>query len=120
MPRFPGQPRQITAEESDPILRQQQAGAGYPDLCKGIETARCTTSQRLTVVSQSPYLRGNDIMKKSLYTALGLAIALAFSAPVLATSSTTASAATRHHHVKHHMKHHRHHAKHHRHHAKKM
>ncbi|MBZ9600369.1 hypothetical protein [Phyllobacterium chamaecytisi] len=53
-------------------------------------------------------------MKTSLYSALGLAIALAVSAPVLATSASAAEPIHhRHHRVYHHHHHVVHHPKHH-------
>lgn len=63
-------------------------------------------------------------MRKSLLSALGLAVALAFSMPIVGASSANAAETAKHvmhkkhHHRAHHRKHHRkHHArKHHRHH----
>ncbi|OHV87975.1 hypothetical protein [Mesorhizobium sp. ORS 3428] len=59
-------------------------------------------------------------MKKSLLSALGLALALAFTMPILgATSADAAPApAKKHHHLRHHHK--KHHRSHHRHHHHKM
>ncbi|WP_095201571.1 hypothetical protein [Mesorhizobium carmichaelinearum] len=61
-------------------------------------------------------------MKKSLLSALGLAVALAFTAPVIgATSADAAPMAKHHRHHHHHRYHHRHHHyHHHHHHVKKM
>ncbi|RRI00944.1 hypothetical protein EH240_16450 [Mesorhizobium tamadayense] len=57
-------------------------------------------------------------MKKSLLSALGLALALAFTMPILGATSADAAPVKKHHHH-HHRKHHsRHH--HHHHHHKKM
>ncbi|MBZ9963173.1 hypothetical protein [Mesorhizobium sp. BR1-1-2] len=53
-------------------------------------------------------------MKKSLLSALGLAIALAFTMPIL--GATSADAAPMHKHHRHHRKHHRSHHYHHHHH----
>lgn len=56
-------------------------------------------------------------MRKTLFAALGLAVALAFSAPMVGTAD--AATAVHHHHRvvhHHHVVHHRHHRKHHRHH----
>ncbi|MCA0012835.1 hypothetical protein LB561_10220 [Mesorhizobium sp. B292B1B] len=57
-------------------------------------------------------------MKKSLLSALGLAIALAFTMPIL--GATSADAAPMHKHHRHHRKHHRSHHYHHHHHHKVM
>jgi hypothetical protein len=62
-------------------------------------------------------------MKKSLLSALGLAVALAFTAPVIGTTSADAAPMVKHHrHHRHHRHHHRHpiHHHHHHHHMKKM
>ncbi len=61
--------------------------------------------------------KGNATMRKSLFAALGLAVALAVSGPVMGVS--TASAAT-HTMMKHHHHHKRHHHFHKRHHHKKV
>ncbi|RUW30163.1 hypothetical protein [Mesorhizobium sp. M1E.F.Ca.ET.041.01.1.1] len=59
-------------------------------------------------------------MKKSLLSALGLALALAFTMPILgATRADAAPVKKHHHHHRHHYKHHRTHH-HHRHHHKKV
>ncbi|TJV70808.1 MAG: hypothetical protein E5X76_18640 [Mesorhizobium sp.] len=63
-------------------------------------------------------------MKKSLLSALGLALALAFTMPILGATSADAAPMKTHHHHRHHHRHHRvhhHHYHHrHRHHHKKM
>ena len=62
-------------------------------------------------------------MKKSLLSALGLAVALAFTAPVIgATSADAAPMVTHHRHHRHHhyYHHHYHHVHHHHHHMKKI
>ncbi|MDG4885016.1 hypothetical protein [Mesorhizobium sp. WSM4884] len=60
-------------------------------------------------------------MKKSLLSALGLALALAFTMPILgATSADAAPMKKHHHHRHHHTHHHRVHHRHHRHHHQKM
>ena len=57
-------------------------------------------------------------MKKSLLTASGLALALAFSMASLGVTSADAAPAKKHHHHHHHHKHHRKHHHHHHHHKK--
>lgn len=59
-------------------------------------------------------------MKKSLLSALGLALALAFTMPILGATSADAAPMKKHHrhHHRHHRKHHHHH--HHHHHHKKV
>ncbi|MDG4895460.1 MAG: hypothetical protein EOR72_16320 [Mesorhizobium sp.] len=62
-------------------------------------------------------------MKKSLLSALGLALALAFTMPILGATSADAAPMTkhhRHHHRRHHRVHHHFYRHHHRHHHKKM
>jgi hypothetical protein len=60
-------------------------------------------------------------MKKSLLSALGLAVALAVSMPILgATSADAAPTHHKHHRHHHHRKHHRKHHHHHHHHHKKV
>ncbi|AZO08301.1 MULTISPECIES: hypothetical protein [unclassified Mesorhizobium] len=59
-------------------------------------------------------------MKKSLLSALGLALALAFTMPILGATSADAAPVTKHHHHRHHHKHHRMHHHHHHHHHKKV
>ncbi|WP_164754230.1 hypothetical protein [Mesorhizobium sp. M7A.F.Ca.US.008.03.1.1] len=60
-------------------------------------------------------------MKKSLLSALGLAVALAFTVPVIGATSADAAPMAKHHrhhhHHRHHVRHHHHH--HHHHHVKK-
>ncbi|WP_146172480.1 hypothetical protein [Mesorhizobium helmanticense] len=56
-------------------------------------------------------------MKKSLLSALGLAVALAVSMPIIGASSADAAPMHAKHHRHHH--HHRHHIRHHRHHHHK-
>ncbi|QND62436.1 hypothetical protein HB777_15735 [Mesorhizobium loti] len=53
-------------------------------------------------------------MKKSLLSALGLAVALAFTVPVIGATSADAAPMTKHH--RHHHRHHHHHPVHHHHH----
>jgi len=74
-------------------------------------------------VKFSPRRKGNEVMKKSLLSALGLAFALAVSLPIIGASSADAApmAKKHHHHHHHHYKHHkRHHRHHHHHHHKKV
>ncbi|RTM05320.1 MAG: hypothetical protein EKK31_15730 [Hyphomicrobiales bacterium] len=60
-------------------------------------------------------------MKKSLLSALGLALALAFTMPILGATSADAATPAKKHHRHHHRKHHRvHHHHYHHHHHKKM
>ncbi|SDA74032.1 hypothetical protein [Mesorhizobium qingshengii] len=60
-------------------------------------------------------------MKKSLLSALGLAVALAFTAPVIGATSADAAPMVKHHrHHHHHRYYHRHHRVHHHHHVKKI
>jgi len=56
-------------------------------------------------------------MKKTLFAALGLAVALAFSVPMVGSADAATMVKHHHHHVvhHHHVKHHRHHVKHHHH-----
>jgi hypothetical protein len=66
--------------------------------------------------------KGNEVMKKSLLSALGLALALVFTMPILGTTSANAAPMKKHHrhhhHRRHHHRYHNHHH-HHRHHHKK-
>jgi len=77
-------------------------------------------------VKFSPRRKGNEVMKKSLLSALGLAFALAVSLPIIGASSADAAPMAKkhhhhhHHHYKHHKRHHRHHHHHHHHHHKKV
>jgi Ni/Co efflux regulator RcnB len=73
-------------------------------------------------VKFSPRRKGNEVMKKSLLSALGLAFALAVSLPIIGASSADAAPmAKKHHHHHHHHKHHKkHHRHHHHHHHKKV
>ncbi|SFO56498.1 hypothetical protein SAMN03159463_02280 [Mesorhizobium sp. NFR06] len=57
-------------------------------------------------------------MKKSLLSALGLALALAFTMPILGAASADAAPMKHHRHHHHHRYHHRHHHHHHHHHHK--
>lgn len=57
-------------------------------------------------------------MKKSLLSALGLAVALAVSMPVLGVTSANAAPMHKKHHRHHHRHHHHHHHVHHHHHKK--
>lgn len=60
-------------------------------------------------------------MKKSILSALGLGLALAFTMPILGATSADAAPMKKHHHHRHHRKHHHpHHHHHHHHHHKKM
>ncbi len=59
-------------------------------------------------------------MKKSLLTASGLALALAFGMSTLGVASADAAPMKKHHHHHHHHKHHHRHHHHHHHHHKKM
>ncbi|TGU84542.1 hypothetical protein EN829_063225 [Mesorhizobium sp. M00.F.Ca.ET.186.01.1.1] len=59
-------------------------------------------------------------MTKSLLSPLGLALALAFTMPILGATSADAAPVTKHHHHRHHHKHHRMHHHHHHHHHKKV
>ncbi|MBZ9922802.1 hypothetical protein LB579_34680 [Mesorhizobium sp. BR1-1-7] len=59
-------------------------------------------------------------MKKSLLSALGLAVALAFTMPILGATSADAAPMHKHHRHHHHRKHHRSHHYHHHHHNKVM
>ncbi|MBZ9673338.1 hypothetical protein [Mesorhizobium sp. ES1-3] len=60
-------------------------------------------------------------MKKSLLSAIGLAVALVFTAPVIGATSADAAMMAKHHHRHHHHRyHHRYHHRHHRHHMKKV
>lgn len=56
-------------------------------------------------------------MKKSLLSALGLAVAMAFTVPVIGTTSADAAPMAKHHrhhhHHRHHVRHHHHHRHHH-------
>ncbi|UVK48008.1 hypothetical protein BPNPMPFG_000389 [Mesorhizobium sp. AR07] len=69
-----------------------------------------------------PAKEGKRSMKKSLLSALGLAVALAFTMPVIGATSADAAPMAKHHrhhyHRHHHPVHHRHHVHHH-HHVKK-
>jgi hypothetical protein len=55
-------------------------------------------------------------MKKSLLSALGLAIALAVSMPIIGASNADAAPISAHHHHRYHHHHHHHYHHHHRHH----
>ncbi|CAN7539090.1 hypothetical protein LJR234_003988 [Mesorhizobium amorphae] len=57
--------------------------------------------------------KGNNVMKKSLLSALGLAFALAVSMPLLGATSADAAPVHHKHHRHHHRKHHHHHHHHH-------
>ncbi|WP_164898635.1 hypothetical protein [Mesorhizobium sp. M7A.F.Ca.MR.362.00.0.0] len=56
-------------------------------------------------------------MKKSLLSALGLAVAMAFTVPVIGATSANAAPMAKHHrhhhHHRHHVRHHHHHRHHH-------
>jgi hypothetical protein len=59
-------------------------------------------------------------MKKSLLSALGLAVALAFTVPVIGATSADAAPMAKHHRHHHHHRHYVRHHHHHHHHVKKV
>jgi len=71
----------------------------------------------------TPAKKGNKVMKKSLLTASGLSLALAFGMSMVGATSADAAPMKKHHHHHHHHKHHHrhhHHHHHHHHHMKKV
>jgi hypothetical protein len=69
---------------------------------------------------RGPRNKGNDVMKKSLLSALGLAVALALSMPIIGASSADAATVQNQHrlHHRHHYHHYYHHHRYHHHHNK--
>jgi hypothetical protein len=72
-------------------------------------------------IHRRPRKKRKRSMKKSLLSALGLAVALAFTVPVIGATSADAAPMAKHHRHHHHHRHHvRHHHHHHHHHVKKI